>query len=91
VGRQVVHDDDVAGLKRWRQHLLDPGEEGRTIHRTVQDHRRGDTREPQPADERRRLPVSMRHCRDTSGAASRAAAAARHLGRGASLIDEDET
>jgi hypothetical protein len=28
VGRQVVQHHDIAGAQRWRQHLLDIGEDG---------------------------------------------------------------
>jgi len=30
VGRQVVHDDDIAAAQGWRQALLDPGQKKRS-------------------------------------------------------------
>src|SRR5512134_3209835 len=36
------------------------------------------------------FPVPVRHCGDAPRAATRASAAARHLGRGAGLVDEHE-
>jgi hypothetical protein len=44
VGGQIVHDDDVARAQGWRQHLLDLGQEGFSVHRTVEKHRRNEAR-----------------------------------------------
>ena len=40
VGRQIVHDDDIARPQGRRQHLFAPGEEDLAIHRPVEQHRR---------------------------------------------------
>jgi hypothetical protein len=37
VGGQIVHDDDVAWTQGGRQHLLDPGEEGFSVHRPIEN------------------------------------------------------
>ena len=42
MGRQVIHDDDVARLQAWRQRLHHIGLEDGPIHRPIDDHRRGD-------------------------------------------------
>jgi len=39
MGWQVVHDDDVAGLEGGNQHLLDPRQEYRPVHRAIEHHR----------------------------------------------------
>lgn len=90
VGRQVVHHDVAAGGERGHQHLLDIGEEGRAVHRTIEHHRRGHARQPERADEGLGLPVPVRHRRAAAFAARRPASQARHLGRGAGLVDEDQ-
>ena len=48
VRRQIVHDDDVAGLQGGGQ-LLDTGREGAAIHRSVEQHGRRQAIEPQAA------------------------------------------
>jgi hypothetical protein len=50
VGRQVVHHDDVVGLERRDQHLLDIGEERLAGHRAIEHHRRGQAIAPQRGD-----------------------------------------
>ena len=42
VGGQIVHDDDGVGAQRWRQHLLDPGQKGLSVHRSLEKHRRNE-------------------------------------------------
>ena len=59
------------------QLLLDVGQEDWPIHGTIDHHRSRHARDPQSADERRRLPMTVRElCR------SRAGRAARGLGAG---------
>ncbi len=90
MGRQVVHDDDVAGPQGRHQHLLDVGLEADPVHRPVQDHRRGHAIDTQRRGERRGLPVAMRDGRAAALATQGAAPYPCHLGRGAGLIDEDQ-
>lgn len=44
VGRQVVHDDDVAGEHCWCQDLLDVGKQCLAVHGPVECHRRAQAR-----------------------------------------------
>jgi hypothetical protein len=90
VGRQVVHDDDVAVPQRRREQVLDVGDEGLAVHRPVEDHRRRNPVEPQAGHQRGRLPVAVRD-RGAAALAPRAASAqARHPGARSGLVDEDE-
>ena len=91
VGGQIVHHDDVAGLERGSQHLLDPRQECRPVHGTIEHHRRCHAAKPEAADERRRLPMAVRDRGQAAGATLRPTAEPGHLGRRAGLIDEDET
>ena len=87
---KIVHDDDVAGIERRSQHLLDVGEESGTGHRPVQHARYRHAAQPQTGNEGRGLPVPVRDGGTTPLAFGRSAVAPRHLGRGAGLIDEDQ-
>ena len=40
VGAEVVHDDDLAGLKCWRQEVLDEHLEGSSIQSSFERHHR---------------------------------------------------
>jgi len=40
IGRQIVHNDDVARLQSWCRHLLHAGEESFSVHRPVEKHGR---------------------------------------------------
>lgn len=90
VGRQVVHHHDIAAAQRRRQDLLDIGEKGRAGHGAVERHRRDHTRKRQAADERRCLPVTVGNRRPAALALERTAIHPRHLGRGSTLVDEDQ-
>jgi hypothetical protein len=90
VGRQVAHDDDVAGAEARGEHVADPGAEGPAVHRAVDDHRRRHAPEAQRGDEGGGLPVAVRDRRPTPSAAGRAPAQPRHPGAGAGLVDEDK-
>jgi hypothetical protein len=71
-------------------HLFDIGQEGGTIQRPVEQHRRRHAIEPEPAHDRRRLPVTVRDRRLATRAAPQATIEPRYLGRCARLVDEDE-
>jgi hypothetical protein len=43
VAAEIVDDDDIAGLERRHQYLLDIGEEAFPVDRAVDDARRVDT------------------------------------------------
>jgi hypothetical protein len=90
VGGQIVHDDDVAWAQGWRQHLLDPGQEGFSVHRPVEKHRRNEARKREAADKSDGLPMTVRNCGAATLAFGPPASKARHLRRKAALIDEDQ-
>lgn len=87
---EIVHDDDVAGLKRRYQDLLDVGPEDVAIDGAVDDQRGGETAGAQCCDERRCFPVTVRHRRDQALTARGAPVAASQVGGRPGLIDEDQ-
>jgi len=88
----IVHEDDVALLERWHEHLLDVGEESGAIHRTVDHVGRGYTVDAQSRNERQRLPVAMRHLVVDKTLSDRCATVEPcHLRRYRGLVDENET
>jgi hypothetical protein len=90
VAGEIVHHDDIA-LAQDRDHeLLDIGAKARPIHWSVEHTRRGDLPDTQRGDECRGLPVSPRHAGHQALTARAAAIAARHVGRCAGLVDEDQ-
>ena len=91
VGRQVVHDDDVARLQGRTQHLVDIDQEGLAVHRPVQHEWRGQTVAAQPGGEGRRVPMAERLAAQRPLAPRCAAVFADHLGVGARLVDEDQS
>lgn len=90
MGGQVVHHDNVTVAQRRPQDPFDISEEGRTAHGAVERHRSGDTRQPESADEGRRLPVPMGNRRAAAFSSRRAAIHPGHLGGRAAFIDEDQ-
>ena len=87
---QVVEDDDVAGPQGGCEALLDVGAEALGIHGAVEDARCGEAVVAQGADEGGRVPVAVRHGAEEALAARAPAVAARHVGRGAGFVDEDQ-
>ena len=69
VTRQIIQDDDIAGLKLGNEELLDPGPELLAVHRPIEGARRDETVLPQRADEGRRLPMAPWNRRDKALAA----------------------
>lgn len=90
VGRQIVHDHDVAGAKLGCEDLLRIGEEGRTIHRTIEQHWRRHAAQPQAGREGGGLPMAVRNGCPASFAPQAASAQPRHLCGCRGLIDEDQ-
>jgi hypothetical protein len=78
------------GLRVGSEELLDIGFEGLRVDRAVENQRRHDAVEPQPSHQRRRLPVAVGNGGAQPLAASGAAVATGHVGRGPSLIDKDQ-
>lgn len=59
MGRQVIHDDDVARAQRGREDLVQIGEEGVAVHRPVEEAWGGEAIDTERADKRAGLPVLM--------------------------------
>ena len=82
--------DDIVLPQDRDDELLDIGAKARPIHRSVEHTRRGDLPDTQRGDECRGLPVSPWHAGYQALAARAAAIAARHVGRCAGLVDENQ-
>lgn len=90
VAGEIIHDDDVAGVKRRNETLLDPSPEDCTVHRLVDDEGSSDGIAAQPRHEGRRLPVAVGHAADQPVSAQTASIEPGHVGGRACLIDEYE-
>jgi hypothetical protein len=90
VGRQIVHDHDVAGAKLGRENLLGIGQERRPVHRAVEEHRRRHAGQSQPAGEGGRLPMAMGNGRPASLSAGGSSTQPGHLRGCRGLVDEDK-
>ena len=60
MGGQVIHHDDVAGLERRDEDLIEVGEKTVPVHRPLEQPGRGQAGDPQRPHERAGLPVMMR-------------------------------
>lgn len=90
VAAKIVEDDDVAGLERRDQELLDIGEEALAVDRAIDHSRRVDPVMAKRCEEGQRLPVAVRHLGTQPLASPAATMGAHHVGLGPSLVDEDE-
>jgi len=90
VGGQIVHDDDVAWVQGWRQHLLDPSKEALSVHRPVQKHRCNKACKRESADKSDGFPMPVRNGGAATLALWRPATKACHLRRKTALIDKDQ-
>ena len=61
VGGQIVHNDDIAWAQYGNQHLLDPGQEALSVHRTVQKHRCNKARKRESAHKSDGFPMTVRN------------------------------
>jgi len=59
VSRQVIHDDSITRTERRHENLFDVGQECRTVHRAVEDHRCRHAGKPERACKGRGFPVSV--------------------------------
>ena len=80
----------VALRQRRDENLLDVSQEGRAVHRAIEQHGRGETGEPEARGEGRGFPMPVRDGRAAALAALGTPAQARHLRGGARLVDEDQ-
>lgn len=87
---QIVENDHVARLERRREHTLHVDAEDGAVHGTVDHERRRDAVMTKRRDEGRGLPVSMGHPADQAHAPAASAVAARHVGLGPGLVDENK-
>jgi hypothetical protein len=90
VTAEIVHDDDVAGLERRHQELLDIGFEAFAIDRSIKDARRVDPVVPQGGKECECLPMPVRRLSAQALPSRPPTVGADHVGLGPGLIDEDE-
>lgn len=90
VASEVVHDDDVAGLERWGEDLLDINPEPLAVYRPVEKPGCLDPVVAQRGQKRHGLPTTIRHLGLEPLAAWRPAPERRHVGFRPSLIDEDQ-
>lgn len=90
VARQIVHHNDVAGLERRREHLLDERCEHVGVDRAVNDRGAAHTVHVERPDQRRGLPVSVRGVRDETIPDGSASTQARHVRFRPRFVNEDE-
>jgi hypothetical protein len=90
VGRQVVHDHDVAVGQGGGEDLLDIGLEGVAVHRTVENPRGHEAVAAQAAGEGGGLPMTPGDLADQPLADRASPVAAGHLGVGPGLVDEHQ-
>ena len=90
VAAEVVHDDDIAGTKRRKEHLLDVEAETLAIDRPLEKPRRLNPIMAQGGQERHCLPAAVRNLGGEPLAARCPPPQGRHIGPGPSLVDEDQ-
>lgn len=91
VGAEIVHDDNVAGLERWHQQLLDIGTEALAVDRPVDDAGRSNPVVPERCEEGHRPPMAVRSLSLERDAPSPPTMGTGHVGLRPGLIDEDQT
>lgn len=90
MARQIIQDDEVAGLQLGDEKLPDILGEDDAVHRPIYNQRSDDPGGAQSCGEGRRLPVAIRRKALDPLSAGPAAMAANHVGGGACLINEDQ-
>ena len=90
VGRQIIHDDDIAGCQLGHQHVDHIGAEGIPVHRPVEQHGGTQACQAQAGGECRGLPMAVRDGGPAAHPPLGSAPQAGHLGRSAGLVDEDQ-
>ena len=90
VGRQVVHDHDVALRQGRPQDLIDVSDEGVPVHRPVENIRRRDGVPSQTRGEGRREPMPEGLFADQPLSSFAATGSANHFGVGPGLVDEHQ-
>jgi len=90
VAAEIVHHHEIAWLEDGNEDLLDIGEEGFAVDRSVNDARSLEAVMAECRQEGERAPAAMRRLGDQLVAARSPAAQWRHVGLGPGLVDEDE-
>lgn len=90
MGRQVIHDDDVTLAQRGREDLVQIGEEGVAIHRSIEQSRCGQTIDAEGADKRAGVPVLMGRVIVDTAPSPAAPVATDQVGRRATFIKKYE-
>jgi hypothetical protein len=90
VGRQIVHDDDIAFLESRRELGFDIGLEDAPVHWGIDDERGGEPVAAQAGDEGLGHSMGERRLCAEPLALQAAAAQASHLGCGSGLVEKDE-
>jgi hypothetical protein len=86
---EIVEHDDVAAPERRHEHLLDVGQEGGIVERSVEDGGGRQAVGPQGGDDRVELPLPARREIPEAIPAGTAAIAAEQIGRDATLIEKE--
>ena len=89
VHRQVVEDDDVAGMQRRHKDLFDVREERRVINRAIEHGGSGEFVDAQPRHDRVRLPMAVRRIVAQPDAARTASVATQQISGDTGFVDED--
>ena len=90
VAAEIVHDDDVAGLERRHEELLDIGFEAFAVDRSIKDARCVDPVVPQGREECEGLPMPVRRLTAQALPSRPPAMGTHHVGFCPGLINEDE-
>jgi hypothetical protein len=90
VAAKVVEHDDIAGLQRGHQELLDPGKEQPPVDRSIDHAGRDDAAAPQSGQKGHGFPVAVRHGCDQALTTRGASMLAGHVGLRPGLVDEDQ-
>ena len=90
VDAEIVGDDEVAGLERRDQYLLDVGEEARAVDRAVAHPWRREPRDTERGDKRTRLPPATRRVVMHAGAADRATVAPEEVRGDARFVEKHQ-
>ena len=90
VSGDIVHDDDIAGLKGGRETLFDIGEEDFSVHRPFDNEGSDHFVVAQARDEGEGFPMSVRRVVDQSIAAWAASPGSHHGGGDGRLIEKHQ-
>jgi len=89
VGRQVVHDHNLAGLELWAQHVFQIGQEHIPIGRCFNRHRSHPSVDADSSQQSQRAPIAGSAVRYTF-AHWTTSISPRHLRGGAAFIEENQ-